>query len=70
MAAISTRTSPGAKALEVGQAGEQLPEFLPALGPQDANQTVGIGERLPGGTRHFPGSHPRPGPVRAAWAKE
>ena len=37
------RPDRGEQALEVGQAGERLPEFLPALGPQDAKQAAGLG---------------------------
>ena len=48
------RPDPGEQALQVGQAGERLPEFQPAVGPQDAEQAAGLGERLPGGARHAP----------------
>jgi hypothetical protein len=43
------RPDPGEQAVKVGQARERLPEFQPALGPQDAEQAAGVGERLPGG---------------------
>jgi hypothetical protein len=43
------RPDPGEQAVKVGQARERLPEFQPALGPQDAEQAAGLGERLPGG---------------------
>ena len=55
------RPDPGEQAVKVGQARDRLPEFQPALGPQDAEQAAGLGERLPGGAGD-------PRIASAAWA--